>query len=97
MLFKLKLSQPSEKTMMYWIKTNEVVKLEYALKHGDYKTRQLEVEGLEHVGKPLSIPVLLHSMNNKIQYVSIAALNALETLCCNDKLVISLTSKPLTG
>lgn len=78
---------------MYWVKTNEVVKLEYALKHGDYKTRQLAAEGLEHVGKPSSIPVLLHAMNDKIQNVSIAALNAREAIGCNDILIISITSK----
>ena len=91
--FKLRLTQPSERTIMYWVNTNAVVKLEYALRHGNYKTRQLAAEGLERVGRPSSIPVLLHAMNDKIQNVSIAALNTLEALGCRDELVISITSK----
>lgn len=93
LLFKLKLIQPSESTVMYWNTTNSVTKLEYALKHGNYKTRQLAAEALEQVGRPSSIPVLLNAMNDKIQMVSIAALNALEALGCTDDLVISITRK----
>lgn len=92
-LFKLRLTQPSERTIKLWIKAHAVLKLEYALKHGNYKTRQLAAEGLEHVGKPSSIPVLLNAINDKIQNVSIAALNALEALGCTDDLVISITNK----
>ena len=93
MLFKLKLIQPSENIILFWVETNDVSKLEYALKHGDYKTRKHAAEGLEHVGKPSSIPVLLNAINDKIQNVSIAALNALEALGCSDDLVISITRK----
>lgn len=93
LLFKLKLIQPSEDTISGWMHVNAVNKLEYALKHGNYKTRQLAAEALEHVGRPSSVPILLHAMNDKIQNVSIAALNALETLGCNDELVISITRK----
>lgn len=78
---------------MDWMYVNAVDKLEYTLKHGNYKTRQLAAEALEQVGKPSSIPVLLNAMNDKIQKVSIAALNALEALGCNDDLVISITRK----
>ncbi|WP_241695524.1 HEAT repeat domain-containing protein [Winogradskyella litoriviva] len=91
--FKLNLTQPSDNTIMHWVNTNAVAELEYALKHGNYKTRQLAAEGLEHVGRPSSIPVLLHAINDKIQNVSIAALNALEALGCTDELIISITSK----
>jgi len=91
--FKLKFLEPSENTILYWIDTHAVDKLEYALKHGNYKTRQLAAEALEQVGKPSSIPVLLNAMNDKIQKVSIAALNALESLGCTDDLVISITRK----
>ncbi|MFC0606043.1 HEAT repeat domain-containing protein [Winogradskyella pulchriflava] len=93
MLFRLKLIQPSENAIKYWIDTNAIAKLEYALKHGNYKTRQLAAEGLELVGQPSSIPVLLNAINDNIQKVSIAALNALETLGCSDDLVISITRK----
>ena len=92
-LFKLKLIQPSENTITYWINANAVTKLEYALKHGNYKTRKSSVEALEHVGKPSSIPILLNAMNDKIQNVSIAALNALEAWGCTDDLFISITRK----
>jgi hypothetical protein len=92
-LFKLKLIQPSQSTISYWIDTLAVTKLEYALKNGNYATRQFAAEGLERIGKPSSIPVLLNAMNDKIQNVSIAALNALEALGCTDELVISITSK----
>ena len=92
-LFRLSLIQPSENIIMYWVTSNSVSKLEYALKHGDYNTRKLAAEGLEQVGRPASIPFLLHAMNDKIQNVSIAALNALEALGCSDDLVISITRK----
>ncbi|WP_430466636.1 HEAT repeat domain-containing protein [Winogradskyella ouciana] len=93
LLFILKLVQPSKNTILSWMHANAVDKLEYALKHGNYKTRQLAAEALEHVGRPSSVPILLHAMNDKIQNVSIAALNALETLGCEDELVISITRK----
>jgi len=91
--FKMQLVQPSENTIMDWRDTYAIDKLEYALKHGNYKTRQLAAEALEFVGRPSSIPALLHAINDKIQNVSIAALNALEALGCNDELVISITRK----
>ncbi|WP_407557410.1 HEAT repeat domain-containing protein [Winogradskyella sp. 4-2091] len=93
MLFKLKLTQPSENTIDYWVNTNAVEKLEYTLKHGNYKTRLWAAEGLEHEGRASSVPVLLYTINDKIQNVSIAALNALEALGCNNELTISITSK----
>ena len=92
-LFKMKLVQPSEDTILDWMYVNAVDKLEYSLKHGNYKTRQLAAEALEKVGKPSSIPILLKAMNDNIQKVSIAALNALEVLGCGDDLVISITRK----
>lgn len=91
--FKLKLTQPSENTIMHWANTYAVLKLEYTLIHGNYKTRQLAAEALEQVGKSSSIPILLNAINDKIQNVSIAALNALETLGCNNELIISITRK----
>jgi HEAT repeat protein len=91
--FRLKFLEPSENTILYWIDTHAVGKLEYALKHGNYKTRQLAAEALEQIGKPSSVPVLLNAMNDKIQSVSIAALNALEALGCTDDLVITITKK----
>ncbi|BAO76475.1 hypothetical protein WPG_2245 [Winogradskyella sp. PG-2] len=89
----MKLIQPSEDTIMDWRVTKAIDKIEYALIHGDYRTRQLAAEALEHVGRPSSIPVLLNAMNDKIQKVSIAALNALEALGCTNDLVISITRK----
>ena len=91
--FKLKLSQPSENAINYWIDTNAVNKLEYALIHGNYKTRQLAAEALEFVGQPSSIPVLLVAIDDKIQNVSIAALNTLERLGTKDELIKSIIKK----
>lgn len=89
----MKLVQPSPDTIMNWMHANAISKLEYALKYGNYKTRQLAAEALEKVGQCSSVPSLLHAMNDKIQNVSIAALNALETLNCNEDLMISITTK----
>lgn len=91
--FKMKLSQPSENTINYWVDKNAVNKLEYALIHGNYKTRQLAAEALELVGQPSSIPVLLVAIDDKIQNVSIAALNTLERLESNEELIKSIIKK----
>ncbi|MEW4924925.1 HEAT repeat domain-containing protein [Algibacter sp. 2305UL17-15] len=93
LFFKLKLLQPSESAITYWMDTNAIDKLEYTLKHGNYNTRKLAAEALELVGRCSSVPVLLHAMNDKVQNVSIAALNALEALGCHEDLVISITKK----
>ena len=92
-LLKVKLSEPSEKVINYWIDTNSVIKLEYALTHGNYKTRQLAAEALEFVGQPSSIPVLLIATDDKIKNVSIAALNTLENLQDGDELIKSIVRK----
>ncbi|MEF3080057.1 HEAT repeat domain-containing protein [Winogradskyella poriferorum] len=89
----MKLSQPSEKVISYWVGTNSVNKLEYALTHGNYKTRQLAAEALEFVGRPSSIPVLLIAIDDKIKNVSIAALNTLEHLQDSDELIKSIVRK----
>lgn len=93
LLFKMKLVEPSKQTILDWKDVYAIDKLEFALKHGNYKTRQLAAEALEQVGRCSSVPILLHAMNDNIQKVSIAALNALEALGCNDELVISITKK----
>jgi hypothetical protein len=93
LLFKLKLIQPSERTIYYWMTNLQVEKLEYALEHGNYKTRKLAAEALEHVGKPSSIPVLLKAISDKVQTVSIAALNALEKIGGEDSLVKTIIKK----
>jgi len=92
-LLKMKLSQPSEKAIIYWTDTNSVNKLEYALSHGNYKTRQLAAEALGLVGRPSSIPVLLIAIDDKIKNVSIAALNTLEHLQDSDELIKSIIKK----
>jgi hypothetical protein len=92
-LFKLKLVQPSEDTFRFWVSTKAVTKIEYALIHGNYKTRQLAAEALKYSGRPSSIPILLNATNDKIHKVSIAALNTLETLECDDELVLNIIKK----
>ncbi len=79
-LFKLKLIQLSEKSIIYWTQQHQVEKLEYALKHGNYKTRIRAAEALEIIGQPSSIPVLISAINDKVQNVSIAVLNALDRI-----------------
>lgn len=92
-LIKLKLAQPSENDIQNWIQREDVEKIEYVLKHGNYNTRKLAAEALEHSGQCSSVPVLLQAMNDDVQNVSIAALNTLEALGCGDDLVISITRK----
>lgn len=93
LFFKMKLIQPSKDAIMYWMHTKAINKLEYALTHGNYKTRQFAAEALEQVGNSSSIPVLLNAINDKIHKVSIAALNALETLGHNEELIIAITKR----
>ncbi|GAA4893514.1 hypothetical protein GCM10023311_17600 [Flaviramulus aquimarinus] len=93
LLFKLKLVQPSENIINFWMENNHVEKLEYALVHGNYKTRKRAAEALEHVGKPSSIPVLIKSIDDKVQNVSIAALNALQRIGTDDVLVKTIIQK----
>ncbi|MFI1745415.1 HEAT repeat domain-containing protein [Thalassobellus sediminis] len=92
-LFKLKLIQPSESTINFWMQNNDVEKLEYALKFGNYKTRQLAAEALEQIGKPSSIPALLIAIRDKVQNVSIAALNALESIGYEDDIIKTVIKK----
>ncbi|WP_233702523.1 HEAT repeat domain-containing protein [Hyunsoonleella flava] len=93
LFFKLNIIQPSESTIVFWMDIKDVPKLEYALKHGNYNTRKLAAEALAHAGQCSSVPVLLKAMNDKVQNVSIAALNTLEALGCNDDLVVTITRK----
>ena len=93
LFFKLKLIQPSKDTIMYWMNSGAVNRLEYALKKGNYSTRQFAAEALEQVGQTSSIPILLHATNDRIHKVSIAALNTLERIACDDELIISMTRK----
>ncbi|MFD1163330.1 HEAT repeat domain-containing protein [Hwangdonia seohaensis] len=93
MLFRLNFVQPSARTIRLWMYTDDVEKLEYALKHGNYKTRVLAADALGKTGYTSSIPVLFEAMNDKIQSVSIAALNALELIGCDDELVSTIIQK----
>ena len=92
-LFKLKLIQPSERTINYWMNYEETDKLESVLTHGNYKTRKLAAEALEQIAKPCSIPALLSCINDKVQNVSIACLNALERICPSDELIKTVVKK----
>ena len=93
LLFKLKFIQPSERTIRFWMHTDEIEKLEYALKYGDYKTRQLAAVALGITRYPSSIPVLFEAINDKVKNVSIAALNALEHIGCEDELSSTIIKK----
>lgn len=92
-LFKLNLVQPSAKTIYFWMDSHDTVKLEYALANGNYKTRKLAAEALEQIAKPCSIPALLKCINDKVQNVSIACLNALEKISPNDELIKAVVNK----
>ena len=93
LLFKLKFVQPSKNAINFWMYTEQIDKLEYALKFGNYKTRKLAAEALEQVGKPSSIPVLLEAMDDKVHNVSVAALNALEKIGASDNLIQMIVKK----
>ncbi|WP_242134623.1 HEAT repeat domain-containing protein [Aestuariivivens marinum] len=93
LLFKLKLIQPSEKTISLWMYTQQVEKLEYALAFGNYKTRKLAAEALGVVGKSSSIPVLLKAINDNVHNVSVAALNTLEIVGKKDNLIQLIVKK----
>ncbi|WP_299890022.1 HEAT repeat domain-containing protein [uncultured Lacinutrix sp.] len=93
LLFKANLIQPSEKDILFWMENNELNKIEYALEHGNYKTRKLAAEAIEKIGKPSSIPILLKSINDNVKNVSIAALNALEKIGSNDELINTIIKK----
>lgn len=93
LLFKINLIQPSDKTISYWLENNDTEKIEYALEHGNYKTRQLAAEALEKIGNPSCIPLLLNAINDKVKNVSIAALNALEKIGNKDDLIKTIIKK----
>ncbi len=85
-LFKLKVTQPSEHNISKWLQLNYVYRLEYSLINGNYKTRKWAAEALGILGMSSSIPILFDAINDRVQNVSIAALNALELIECKDEL-----------
>lgn len=93
LLFRLNLIQPSENAIRFWMQTDRVEELEYALKFGNYKTRELAANALGVTGYHSSIPVLFEAINDKIKNVSIAALNALEQIGCEDELGTTIIRK----
>ena len=93
LLIKLKIAQPSIKDIYKWQRTKQVVKIEYALKNGNYKVRELAANALGGLNESSSIPCLLDAINDDIQIVSIAALNALDNIDCNDDLSKSIIKK----
>lgn len=90
---KLKLIQPSKKDIIRWQHKKHVLKIEYALKNGNYIVRELAANALGELNEPSSIPYLLNAINDDIQKVSIAALNALDRIDCNDDLGKSIIKK----
>ncbi|GAA3610165.1 HEAT repeat domain-containing protein [Flavivirga amylovorans] len=92
-LIKLKLIQPSERDIQIWVSTKRVKRIEYALEHGNYKTRKLAAEALGETGYTSSIPILFKAINDNVHNVSIAALNALETIGCDDELETTIIKK----
>lgn len=92
-LFRLKLVQPSVKDIERWTRRDYVEWIEYALKHGNYKTRKLAAEALGVLGYKSSIPVLFNTIDDKVQNVSLAALNALDKMDCNDELTSAIIKK----
>ena len=93
LLLKFNITQPSDNDIYDWMQYNYVNRIEYALEHGNYKTRKLAAEALGNLGAHSSIPVLFRSIDDKVQNVSIAALNALEQIGCKDELGATLIKK----
>lgn len=91
--FKLSNIQPSKNDIYNWMLYRYVNRIEYALKHGNYKTRKLAAEALGELGSSASIPVLFKSIDDKVQNVSIAALNALDQIGCQDELGATIIKK----
>lgn len=95
LLFKLKVIQPSRTAIRFWVRNEHIDRLEGALKHGNYRTRQYAAEALGIIGCYSSVPVLLNAINDNIQNVSIAALNALEDIGYGDELSPFIVKKRL--
>jgi hypothetical protein len=92
-LIKLKLTKPSVRDIAIWERNHEVLKIEYVLLNGNYKIRDVAAQALGALGYESSIPVLLQLIDDDIQNVSIAALNALESINCEDQLNKTLINK----
>ncbi len=92
-LLQLHLRQPSKQAINFWLKRYDIPKLEYALKHGNYRTRRWAAEAIAHTSNSSSIPVLLQAINDKVQNVSVAALNALETIGISQDVMRTITKK----
>lgn len=92
-LIKLKLTKPSVRDITVWKNYNQVLRIEYALLHGNYKIREIAAIALGELGHQSSIPILLQHINDDIQNVSIAVLNALEKINCEDQLSKTLINK----
>jgi len=56
------------------------------LVNGNYKSRKIAALALGELGYHSSIPYLFHAINDRVQEVSISALNALEDIGCEDEL-----------
>lgn len=92
-LIRLKLARPSVRDIAVWKNNDQVLRIEYALLHGNYKIREAAANALGELGYESSIPVLLQYMDDNIQNVSIATLNALEKINFEDELSKTLISK----
>ena len=92
-LFRLNVLKPSEDTINLWTYNKDSRKLKYILQNGDFKTRALAANALSFIGDYSAIPLLLNSIDDKIQNVSIAALNALEDLDNNKKTITLIYKK----
>ena len=93
LLFKLKMTQPSENDIDKWAQYGYAERIEHVLKYGNYKTRKLAAETLGELGLSSSIPILFKAINDKVQNVSIAALNALEQIGYQDELGSTIIKK----
>lgn len=93
LLFKFGIRQFSESDIVCLTKLKQVNKLEYALTHGNYKTRKLAAEALGILNDCSAVPVLLNAIDDKVHNVSIAALNALDSMQCEEDLATIINHK----
>ncbi len=77
---KSKVLPINETHILLWSKRNDLKKLHWALKHGNYQIRAKVAKTLEQIGSKMSLPILVKSVNDKVFNVSISVLNALETI-----------------
>ena len=70
----------SRRKVEVWAEEGRVSQLEFALQFGDYVMRKMAINGIRKHSSRRSIPLLNDAVEDSVSLVSIAAMDALETL-----------------